>query len=292
MDSRLTDAMHGLYRYSMRNVFDEAWEKTKGFKTTYWTALGIIVLICVGLFGLCVLLVGMVGIYTGGVVGEQLHLVTPLEKALEIPMPMFISLIVLTVISLFFILPLIAGLWMLAINHVSRQPIQFSMVFSYFHKPFRFLLAYIWTTIIIQIGNFVGGSLSYKLLPYGGVAAYWGLVVLGLAIQIYALTSYFFVIPLLADRKLGTWAALETCRKAIAKHWFKVFFSVLTIILVCGIIPGFVIGLMAGSIHRIALVFLVIFIWLVPFYSLCTAILYREIFGTGSAAGNLPKTAV
>lgn len=292
MDSRLTDAMQGLYRYSMRNVFDEAWERIKGFKTTYWAALGIIILICFGLFGLCALLVGMIGIYTGGVVGEQLHLVTPLEKAIEIPMPMFISLIVFTLVALFFILPLIAGLWMLAINYVSRQPIQFSMVFSYFHKPHRFLLAYIWTTIIIQIGNLVGSALSYKLLPYGGGAAYWGCVVLGLAIQIYALISYFFVLPLLADKKLGTWNALETCRKAIAKHWFKVFFSILTIILVCGIIPGFVIGLMAGTIHRIALVFLIIFIWLVPFYSLCTAIVYREIFGTAATAENLPKTTV
>ena len=278
-DARLAAAMAGQYSFSLNSIFDEAWAKTKGFKSVYWGALGVTVLMGLVYFFISAMIVGAVGVKTGGIVGEQLHLVTPFEKALQIPLPMFVTLLILTLIALFVFLPLIVGLWMISIAHISGRPIHFKMLFSYFKKPTRYWLANLWTSLIVQIGNAVGGPLAKSLTVFGGTVLYWFCVALSLVIQIYAIVSYFFVLPLIADRKLGTWRALEASRKAIGRHWFKVFGVLLMIILVSGIIPGFVVGLLTGAVHKFFIVFGIIFVWLVPFYALCLAILYREIFG-------------
>lgn len=287
VDARLEAAMAGRYSFSMNSIFDEAWAKTKGFKSIYWGAVGVVVLMALAFFTLTAMIVGAVGLSTGGIVGEQLHLVTPLEKWLQIPMPMFLTLLLLTLIALFIFLPLFAGLWMMSITHVTGRPIYFKMLFSYFKKPVRYWLTYLWTTVIMQMSNTVGGPVARYFAVFGGVVAYWLCVALSVVIQIYVLVSYFFALPLIAERNLGAWRALEVSRKAVGRHWFKVFGTLLMIVLVSVFIPGFVIGLLFGVVHWSLLVFGIIFVWLVPFYALCTAILYREIFGVMSVPNTI-----
>jgi hypothetical protein len=279
VDTRLEAAIAGAYGFSLNTLFDEAWAKTKGFKSIYWGALGITVLLAMGYFLFTAVTVGAIGVGTGAIVNDHIQLVTPLEKALTLPMPIFVSLIILTLIALFIFLPLIAGLWMMSIYHISGLPIHIKMVFAYFKKPYRYWLANLWVSLIVQGGNAIAGPLAKFLGASAGTWLYWVCVVLGFIIQLYAFVSYFFVVPILADRKLGVWRALESNRKAIGKHWFKVFGTLLMIFLVCIIIPGLVIGLLTTVVHSLMLAFLIIFIWLVPFYALSTAILYRDIFG-------------
>jgi hypothetical protein len=40
---------------------------------------------------------------------------------------------------------------------------------------------------------------------------------------IYLMTAWYFAIPLVIDRELGFWEAMETSRKMVNKHWFLVF---------------------------------------------------------------------
>jgi uncharacterized membrane protein len=76
-------------------------------------------------------------------------------------------------------------------------------------------------------------------------------------------------IPLVIDRGLSPWQAMEASRKAITQHWFKVFGLIFTLglmILVSAIPLG--IGL----------------IWTLPLTVICMGILYRTIFGGLPAA--------
>jgi hypothetical protein len=55
---------------------------------------------------------------------------------------------------------------------------------------------------------------------------------------IYLSVSWIFALPLVVDRNLGFWDAMELSRKVVAKHWFIVFAFLLVIGLLaaCGII--------------------------------------------------------
>ena len=71
-------------------------------------------------------------------------------------------------------------------------------------------------------------------------------------------------IPLVVERGLSPWQALEASRKAITQHWFKVFglFFVLMLIMLLSMIP-LGIGL----------------IWTLPLLIVTMGVLYRTIFG-------------
>ena len=56
---------------------------------------------------------------------------------------------------------------------------------------------------------------------------------------IYLSIAYRLAIPLVVERGLSPWQALEASRKAISQHWFKVFglFFVLMLIMLLSMIP-------------------------------------------------------
>jgi hypothetical protein len=55
---------------------------------------------------------------------------------------------------------------------------------------------------------------------------------------IYLAVSWYFALPLVIDRNLGFWEAMELSRKVVSKHWFLVFAFLLVVGLVsaCGVI--------------------------------------------------------
>lgn len=71
-------------------------------------------------------------------------------------------------------------------------------------------------------------------------------------------------IPLVVERGLTPWQALETSRKAITQRWFKVFglFLLLGLITLVSAIPLGV-GL----------------VWTIPLFVIAMGVLYRTIFG-------------
>lgn len=84
---------------------------------------------------------------------------------------------------------------------------------------------------------------------------------------IYLSVAYMMSFALMIDRNMGVWEALEVSRKAISKHWFKIFF----------------LYLLMGLIFILAcLPILIGLIWVLPLFTIVHGILYKIMFGVKS----------
>ncbi|MFR0691417.1 hypothetical protein ACLUTX_18625 [Enterobacterales bacterium AE_CKDN230030158-1A_HGKHYDSX7] len=137
--------------------------------------------------------------------------------------------------------PFLAGINMLGIRRAADQPISFNEMFSHFGQFVPLLITGLVMTVLIYVG------LLLLVLP-----------------GIYLSIAYILAIPLVVERKLSPWQALETSRKAITQHWFKVFglFFVLGLIMLVSAIP-LGIGL----------------VWTLPLAIISVGVLYRTLFG-------------
>lgn len=137
--------------------------------------------------------------------------------------------------------PLTMGMFMMAVKRAAGMPVTFSVAFSYFKKAPVAL----------------GAGLLVTLLTYVGVAL---LVLPG----IYLGLAYAMTMPLIADRELPVWQAMETSRKSLTHKWFRIF----------GLY--FLVGLLVGL---SALPLGIPLIWTFPWGTLVIGVLYRRIFG-------------
>jgi uncharacterized membrane protein len=136
--------------------------------------------------------------------------------------------------------PVLAGMIMIGINRARDEPIRATMVFGYFEFMVNLIIAGLLVTVLTYIG-------------------FIALIIPG----IYLSIAYSFTMPLIIDQEMGSWEAMETSRRAVSKHWFKVFF----LYLVLGIIAAFsAIPLGIGL------------IWTVPLGLVANGVLYRIIF--------------
>ena len=86
---------------------------------------------------------------------------------------------------------------------------------------------------------------------------------------IYLIIAYSLAAPLVIERGLGVWEALETSRKTVTNHWFKVFGLGLLASLAAGL--GMIVTLGIGI------------IWAMPFFFMVYGVLYNRIFGYSGA---------
>ena len=98
------------------------------------------------------------------------------------------------------LIPLMVGMMMLAIKHSRGESIEYKSMFDYYHMIGHLSLAGILIYIITLIG--------FLLLILPGI---------------YLSIAYVFALPLIADKGLDVWDAMELSRKAVTKNWFKVF---------------------------------------------------------------------
>ena len=130
---------------------------------------------------------------------------------------------------------------MLAINYSRGEKIEFKSVFNYYHLMGKLALA----GILIYVMTIIG----FILLVLPGI---------------YLSIAYVFTLPLIADKGMDIWDAMELSRKTVTKHWFKVFGLLFLLSLI------FLAGAMAfgiGLIWAIPLMFLTLY-----------GLLYRSIF--------------
>lgn len=283
-DSGLMKAISGQYRFSIKAIFDEAWAKSKGFKSVYWGALAVLILVGLGLMALVALIMGLVAAFTGHLTSEGLQFATAAGgQSVDFPLTFYVALMVVAYAASILFLPLLAGLWMIAIRHISNRPIRISLIFGSFFKPLRYWLANLWINLFFQgVPKFLMAVVAVWLATLvGDTVAYRICFPLALVVGLYVYVSYAFSMPLLADKQLGTWQALEGGRKAVGCHWLQVCRALMVIWLVTVMFPVIVVGMLA-AVHLSFLLFGVILIWLIPFCALCLAILYREIFGISS----------
>lgn len=134
-----------------------------------------------------------------------------------------------------------AGILIIAVRRVAQEPFSWTMLFMGFKRFGSVLALYILMSIMLFIG--------FLLLILPGI---------------YLTVGYMLALPLLFEKNLSPWQALERSRMAVHKRWWTVFFAliVLTILTVLSAIP-LGIGL----------------IWTVPMFSILIAVLYYHFFG-------------
>ncbi len=139
--------------------------------------------------------------------------------------------------------PLSAGMTMLGIKRSVGEPANAFMIFDYYSKTISIFLLYVLMMILIFIG------LILLILP-----------------GIYLMVAYSMAMPLLVEKNMGIWEALETSRKRINKCWFEmlVLYILMIVLFIVAALP-LGIGL----------------IWAVPFAIVLMAVVYRNLFGVG-----------
>ena len=152
-----------------------------------------------------------------------------------------ISAVLQQIASTLILGPLAAGMYMLAIKFSVGSRIEVGELFKYFHKMIPLFLM----TLLMYATVFIG--LILLVLP-----------------GIYLMVAYAFAIPLMVEKNMGPWEALNTSRKIITHKWFNMlgFMIVASIVVLLG-----------------ALALLVGLLWAVPLTTLATAFLYRDIIG-------------
>lgn len=125
---------------------------------------------------------------------------------------------------------LVAGLWYVLLQRRRGQPVGLGDVFSGFNMFFA-------QAILV---NLIMGLLIFAAILPGGIVCAVGaiamhsnqvlgvmLIVLGALLVLvpvfYLSICYTFAMPLVADRRMQFWPALETSRRVVAEHWFAVF---------------------------------------------------------------------
>lgn len=143
-------------------------------------------------------------------------------------------------------LPIGVGLFMLGLRASVGAPTEATSIFSYFNRAFSLLLTVILMYLMIMIG------LVLLVLP-----------------GIYLMVAYFMAMPLVVEKGLSPWQALEVSRKAITHKWFSVvgLMILMMIIMMVSIIP---LGIPM--------------IWTMPMFMIVYGIMYRNMFGYESSS--------
>lgn len=111
-----------------------------------------------------------------------------------------------------------AGVIFIALRRVRGEEIRASMIFECFEKVGPIILAYVMMGLLVTFG--------FILLILPGL---------------YLVVSYIFVIPLIIDKGLAPWDAMETSRKVVTSQWFN-YFIVMLILCIIGFIAVLPLG--------------------------------------------------
>ncbi|MFC6633597.1 hypothetical protein [Microbulbifer taiwanensis] len=220
----LEKGLAGDYAINIGEILSEAWRRTKGNKGTIWLAL------------LLYFVAYMAISFVAGIITGYSAFDLEQQANASAGSALLYSLLVNIVVA-----PMMAGMLMIGIKIARDEKTSATEIFSYFDKLLPIVVAYILMTILIMIG--------FVLLVLPGI---------------YLAVAYMLVLPLIVDKGLGPWQALETSRKAITKHWFPFFgFLIVAILLyIAGALP-LLIGL----------------IWVLPLLTIAYGVIYRTIFG-------------
>lgn len=147
----------------------------------------------------------------------------------------FLLQVVIQIVSMLFI----AGLLFMGIRRVAGDEVSWKMIFHGF--------SFTGKIIVVSILQFIFISVGFILIIPG----------------IYLVVGYTMVIPLIVDKNLSPWEALETSRKAVHKVWWKVavLYALVMLIFLVAFIP-FGIGV----------------IWAWPMIMVTAGVVYRRLF--------------
>lgn len=220
----LEKAVNGTYEFSVGDILSEAWVRVSGAKLKIVGAMFIYIIIAS-------LATGVVSLFLNS---------QPYHDAGDIVTGSAIDVIVGWLVSPITV-PLVIGLLLLGYARANDEELQIQSIFNYYVYVWPLVFASIFIAILTYIG------LALLLLP-----------------GIYLSIAYSFALPLMIDKKLGIWGAMEVSRRAVTHHWFTVFgvnISLVFIVMISAIPMG--IGL----------------IWTIPLLMIAQGVMYRKIFG-------------
>ena len=124
----------------------------------------------------------------------------------------------------------------------------------------------------VQIGDlFAGFNRAFLDLTMAGLVK-WLLTSLGLLLcilpGIYLAVGYVFALPLVIDKQMDFWTAMEVSRRVVHQHWWSIFALVIVLALVA--LAGFVLCGVGALIS-------------VPVASAALMFVYEDLFGTNTA---------
>ena len=149
--------------------------------------------------------------------------------------------VALELVSSALLMPLMVGLVMLGVRHAAGKDISFAMAGRYYNRIVPLFALNILVMLIVFLG------LLALVIP-----------------GIYLAISYAFAAPLMVEKNMGIWEAMETSRKAITRCWFRYF----GLALLSGLV------MFAG-----ALALGIGLIWTMPMAVLMFASVYHDMFG-------------
>lgn len=170
-------------------------------------------------------------------------IVPPMVAAVFGDMGFIISFVIQLAINLL-MLPIMAGMWMIGIKRAAGVPVSATEIFGHFGKMVPLFLCMAMMYVLVVLG--------FILLVLPGI---------------YLMVAFSLAMPLIVEKNMGPWEALQTSRKAMTHQWFTFFGLglVLLLIYVLGAILTLGIGL----------------IWIIPLLFVVMGIVYRTVFGYG-----------
>lgn len=220
----LEKAVNGDYSFSVGEILSEAWEKVSGAKLKIIAAMFIYIIIAG-------LMTGFISLFLDA---------QPYYDAEQLMQGLAVDTIVGWIASPVTI-PLSLGLLLLGYARANDEEMRIESIFNYYVLVWPLVFASIFITILTYIG--------FALLVLPGI---------------YLSVAYSFTLPLMVDKKLDIWGAMEVSRQAVTTHWFTVFgvnIALVLLTVVSAIPMG--IGL----------------IWTVPLVMIAQGVMYRKIFG-------------
>lgn len=225
----LENGIAGNYSLTIGGIIGEAWSLVSGAKLT------------LVLYGFIYIVVATAGSFLLEALG--------INGSAQIDAGNYISGMLLSVSSGLLLLPitvpLIAGGLYLGMRRALGHEIDISEGFVGFKQIASFTVVGLLTAFMTYLG------LALLILP-----------------GIYLSIAYILAIPLIVDRKLSPWQAMETSRKAITKKWFTVFGILISLMLI------FMISAIPLGIGVI---------WSGPLMVIAIGVIYKKVFGVVNA---------
>lgn len=174
-----------------------------------------------------------------------------------------------TFLSLPLILPLNVGALLLAVNILRDKEVQISSIFNYYVVVWPLFFAYIFTNILIVLG------MVLFILP-----------------GIYIAIALMFTQTLIADKNIGFIEAMRLSFFVVKRRWFFFFgYTLILLSVMAGIFAIFFglyylitplgfegVNILLFSFFAMFAATLVLYIWLLPFYTISYAIMYEYLF--------------
>jgi uncharacterized membrane protein len=155
--------------------------------------------------------------------------------------------------NFFIVGPLMGGVYYLFLRTLRRQPASAGDVFAGFTLNFvQLCLGYLAVALLVCVCMLPGGVVAAVSIVIPMIrqrspdALHIAAGALGFLIclipAVYLSVSWIFALPLIVDKRMNFWAAMEASRKRVGKHWWLVF----GFLIVCGLIK--VAGILACGI--------------------------------------------